>query len=497
MSSSKPSPSSSFGPAYAGNAALPSTKPTAPAAPSTSSSPAPSEPAAPQTGKIQLPPVDKGPQTNYNQFVDGTIVYNNGGNTVSREPYVSARPTETNTQPKALLVLPTADGKGFEVRDIDAVTEETLASIPRSNITYYKQQLKDYYPSLSDWQKSMKAGPVTDKDTGLIAAIKKSLIATSLDNFNTGKQIAELTTAKKTIPSTLKMYDFQSFVATRSPLTPPQSTSDRSSGLTTQQDAYAEFDRTVNQYVGDPTLVDKVDKLREAYWQQLHKTELARQSTSVSTVDPITGNRTGTTTAYQQLSEQDRTDMRLNLIVNGNTKAESKGITGATQEQLQDAGGVIGSAYGKLTAHAADYGINLTHEDLLNRVNKSLKPGGAVAGLSQGALDSGLTEQMNSITQAAKVHYKALAPYIDQGLKVSDIASNFQRLKEDEFGLVKNSVNVYDDSVYKAISGDKVMGTNDYIALLRSDPAWRKTAKANEMAAQFVNTLLKTWGKAG
>lgn len=484
-----PDPSSSFAPAAAANAALPKSTVT----PSASASPTVN---APQTGKVQLPPVDKGPQTNYNQFTDGTIVYNNGGNTVSREPYVSARPTETNTTPKALLVLPTADGKGFEVRDIDTVTEETLKAIPRSNITYYKQQLKDYYPSLKDYQKSMQAGPVTDKDTGLIAAIKKSLIATSLDNFNTGTQIATAVAAGK--PTTaFKMYDFQSFVATRTPLAPPQSTSDRSSGLTTQQDAYAEFDRSVNQYVGDPALVDKVDKLREAYWQQLHKTELARQSTSVSTVDPITGNRTGSTTAYQQLSEQDRTDMRLNLIVNGNKTAESKGITGATQEQLQDAGGVIGSAYGKLTAHAADYGINLTHEDLLNRVNKSLKPGGAVAGLSQGALDSGLTEQMNSITQAAKVHYKALAPYIDQGLKVSDIASNFQRLKEDEFGMVKNSVNVYDDSVYKAISGDKVMGTNDYISLLRSDPAWRKTTKANEMAAQFVNTLLKTWGKVG
>jgi hypothetical protein len=482
-----PNPASSFAPAAAGNAALPNIRPT--------TTPT-STVVAPQTGVVQLPPVGKGTQTDYSQFTNGTIVYNNGGNTVSREPYVSAVPTETNKTPKALLVLPSADGKGFEVLDIDSVTEQTLKSVPRSNITYFKQQLKDYYPSIADWQKSMAAGPVTDKDLGFIAAIKKALIATSLDNFNTGTQIAKAM-ANKQSTTAFKMYDFNSFVATRTPSAPAQSTSDRSSGLTTQQDAYAEFDRTVNQYVGDAKLVDKVDKLREAYWQQLHKTELARQSTSVSTVDPITGNRTGSTTAYQQLSDQDRTDMRLNLIVNGNATIKSTGITNVTQQQLQDAGGVIGSAYSKLTAHAADYGINLTHEDLLNRVNKSLKPGGAVAGLSQGALDSGLTEQMNSITQAAKVHYKSLAPYIDQGLKVSDIASNFQRLKEDEFGLVRNSVNVYDDSVYKAISGDKVMGTNDYIALLRSDPAWRKTAKANDMAAQFVNSLLKTWGKVG
>jgi hypothetical protein len=51
--------------------------------------------------------------------------------------------------------------------------------------------------------------------------------------------------------------------------------------------------------------------------------------------------------------------------------------------------------------------------------------------------------------------------------------------------------------VQKAITGDKIFGVNDFINTVRTDPAWRKTAKANELAAQWVNTLLKSWGKVG
>jgi hypothetical protein len=38
---------------------------------------------------------------------------------------------------------------------------------------------------------------------------------------------------------------------------------------------------------------------------------------------------------------------------------------------------------------------------------------------------------------------------------------------------------------------------NDFILGVRSNPLWRKTPKANEMAATFINTILKSWGKVG
>jgi hypothetical protein len=495
-----PSPASSYGPAVAANNAIkPKPTPTP-----TTSTPAP-KPTAPGTGNTNpIQPLPKGVQSDYKAFTDGSIVLNSAGSAgaVSTEPYVSARPTASNTQPKAVVVLPkfndAGDQTGFTLTDIDSEVDRILGQIPRANIEYFKTQLKSYYPNQTAFKTSIAAGPMTDKDLGFQMAIKRSLMAASVDNYNTGKQIAEGN-------KSAKMYDFNQFVQTRIPMASPTSESARTSGLTVKEDAYAEFDRTVKQYVGDPALVNEVKKLREEYWQRLHKAELARQSTGTSTTD-IFGNRTSTTTAYTQMSEQDRLDLRLGLVVNGavvidpKTKLKtviSTGITQTASDDLEEAGALIGASYGKLRAVAADYGIELTHTDLLQRSRQAVKPGSVTTGISPDAMATGLEQEANSIKQAAKIKFKTLAPYIDQGLKVTDIASNFQRMKENEYGLVANSVNVYDQDVQNAISGDKIYSNNDFILGVRSKPEWRKTPKANEMAASFINTLLKSWGKVG
>lgn len=498
-----PAPSSSYGPAVAGNNAIKPTKSPTPTA-TKSGTPTPN-PTAPGTGNTEpIKPLPKGVQTDYKAFTNGEIVLNSAGSAgaVATEPYVSARPTASNTQPKAIVVLPKfnegGEQTGFTLTDIDSQVDKILAEVPRANIEYFKTQLKSYYATQSAFKTSIAAGPMTDKDLGFQMAIKKALMAASVDNYNTGKQIAEGN-------KQAKMYDFNSFVASRVALPSPTSESARTSGLTVKEDAYAEFDRTVKQYVGDPSLVDKVKELREEYWQRLHKAELARQSTGTSTTD-IFGNRSSTTTSYTQMSEQDRLDMRLGLVVNGATVVDPKtkqkvilstGITKTTSEDLEEAGALIGASYGKLRAVAADYGIELTHTDLLNRSRQAVKPGSVTTGISPDAMATGLEQEANSIKQAAKIKFKTLAPYIDQGLKVTDIASNFQRIKENEYGLVANSVNVYDPDVQNAISGDKIFSNNDFILGVRAKPEWRKTPKANEMAASFINTLLKTWGKVG
>jgi hypothetical protein len=497
-----PSPASSYGPAVAANNAI---KPTAKPTPKpTTSTPTP-QTSAPGTGNTEpIKPLPKGVQTKYTAFTDGSIVLNSAGSAgaVATEPYVSARPTASNTQPKAIVVLPefnaAGDQTGFTLTDIDSQVDKLLASVPRASIEYFKTQLQNYYASPTAFKTSIAAGPMTDKDLGFQMAIKKALMAVSVDNYNTGKQIAEGNKAAK-------MYDFNAFVSSRTPVPSPTSASSRDSGLTVKEDAYAEFDRTVKQYVGDPALVDEVKKLREEYWQRLNKAELARGSQTIAKKD-ILGNTTSTTTAYTQMSEQDRLDLRLGLVVNGAVVTDPKtkqkvvistGITKTASEDLEEAGALIGASYGKLRAVAADYGIELTHTDLLNRSRNAVKPGSVTTGISPDAMATGLEQEANSIKQAAKIKFKTLAPYIDQGLKVTDIASNFQRMKENEYGLVANSVNVYDQDVQNAISGDKIYSNNDFILGVRSKPEWRKTPKANEMAASFINTLLKTWGKVG
>jgi hypothetical protein len=189
--------------------------------------------------------------------------------------------------------------------------------------------------------------------------------------------------------------------------------------------------------------------------------------------------------------------MRLGFIINGDKNSNSTGIKNTLPQELEDEGGLVGAAYSKLREVAADYGIKLTHQDLVGRVYKSLKPGGVTAGVSPSSMGTGLEQEANSIKQAAKVHFKGLSQYIDNGLKVSDISSNFQRLKEQEMGLADNAVDIFDNDVQKAINGADVSTVNDFILAVRSNPLWRKTPKANEMAATFVNTILKSWGKVG
>jgi hypothetical protein len=197
----EPTPASSYGPAVAGNNAIKPTKkptPKATATPTTKPTGKPTSPAAPGTGVVDpIKDLPKGIQKDYKFFIDGSYVLNSGGTLggVQQQPYVSAVPTSSNTQPKAVIVLPkfNADGQqyGFTVTDIDKEVETIISKIPRANITFYKTQLKDLYPSISDYKKSLTAGPITDKDIGFQQAIKNSLLQASVDNFNTGVEMAE------------------------------------------------------------------------------------------------------------------------------------------------------------------------------------------------------------------------------------------------------------------------------------------------------------------
>ena len=454
------------------------------------------------TSGQQLTPIPKGPRTDWESFVNGKIIYvpatTSGG--VTTEAYIQLPSTDTKQPAVTVILKPSADGKSFELQDANAAASEFLSFIPKNDASYLyvKQKLQQYYPggiNGAAYKKSLTQ-PIGESDIGFMTAIKNSLNEVSAINWTAAVAFAGLTPAQRA-SGNAGLIGYNEFIDTRQILPPKTSDSSRTSQLTTQMDADAEFNRTVQQYIGDPKLVDKVDALRKAYWEKLHKEELRRASFSTSTSDPITGQSSSSGFSYAPLTEQDRIEMRLGFIINGDKNSNSTGIKNTLPQDLEDEGGLVGAAYGKLREVAADYGIKLTHQDLVNRVYKSLKPGGVTAGVSPSSMGTGLEQEANSIKQAAKVHFKGLGQYIDNGLKVSDISSNFQRLKEQEMGLADNAVDIFDNDVQKAIGGADVSTVNDFILAVRSNPLWRKTPKANEMAATFVNTILKSWGKVG
>lgn len=434
-----------------------------------------------------LKPIATGVQSNFKKFIDGSLAYNAGGpGSISMEPFITGKSSPEQPNPKPIVILPTADGMGFIVGDLDRYVSDYISRIPSGEAAYYKQQLKNYYSSDKDFRTSLAGGPSTDKDQAFAKAVKAALQEITVNNFTTGQNIGQgLEDGTILQGNSAGFYSFDNWIASRR-LTEPISQTSRTSGLTTKADALAEFRRTAQQYVGDLDLINNYDALAEAYWEKLHKEEKARISQSTSITDPITGNTINRGISYTQLSEQDRLEMRVNFITNGAVgkkgKVLSTGIKDVTPLELQDAGGTIGDNYTKLKSYAYDYGVPLSDTQIKQKAAEALLPGGSI------------DEQKRSIQLASRALYKGLDSYIQAGLKVSDVADQFKKLKTSELELADGAVDIFDADVQAALTGDKLMNPMDYTGLLRQNPNWKFTKKANESAAGLVDTFLKTWG---
>ena len=441
------------------------------------------------TGGTPNPNLDtlpKGVQLDWTKFLDGGYVLNSGGTegSIAGQPYISGAPTPGRPNPKSIVILPSDDGKGYIAQDLDAAVQEYINRIPNVAKETYKKKLKNYYPDTKSYAVSLAGGPVVENDLGFQAAVKKALQATSVDNFRSAVKVAE---QKKTNPDfdpSNQLYSFEYFVQTRDPLPDRTSQSSRTSQLTTKEDALREFYRTVQDYVGDPTLVNELDKLANQYWLDLSAEESKRVSTGFSTTNPM-GQTTSTSRSFSQLTNEDRLEMRIKLITRGSTKAKSTGIKLVEPTKLQEAGGEIGNFYTDLLGHSYKTGIRLSNEALLSKVEEINKPGGSIE------------EQKRTLTQASKLKYKALAPYIDAGISVGDFIADFSAIKARELDLNAREIDVFDPDIQSAIGGEKLLGPEDFTTLVRKNPNWRFSSTANESSAQFINSLLKTFGKVG
>ena len=427
-------------------------------------------------------------RTDFTAFdpVKGTFVYNDGDPAVGQSPYVTAPDPYGSGNPTPVVILPSGDGKGYIVITREELLNRLVKSINRdkNSILELKMRLQNYYKSNADYEVSLRGGPVTDKDTGFLEALKNALGEISADNLATAQE-----NLAAGILNSSNFYDFNTWVQTRTLVSPIQSESSTARNFTKKADAIAEFMREVQIQVGDPKLVDNVDALAEAYWQKISSEEQKRMGKSVSTYDPLTGKRVTSSTGFQMPSAQLLKEWRIQFITKGaigkDKKVLSTGIRNVTPIDLQDAGGEIGDNYTKLKGYAFEYGVKLSDEDLKKKAAEATLPGGSIE------------EQQRSIQLASRALYKPLAPYIEGGLKVKDIASQFMKAKTNELELSEGEVDIFDPDVQAAISGDKLPGSLDYLMQVRSDPRYRFTKKANEGAAGFLDSLLRMWGKVG
>jgi hypothetical protein len=426
-------------------------------------------------------------RTDFTAFdpVKGIFVYNDGDPAVGQSPYVTAPDPYGSDNPTPVVILPSSDKKGYIVITREELLNKLVKSISRdkNSILALKMKLQLYYKSKKDYEVSLRGGPVTDKDTGFLEALKNALGEISANNLSTAQE-----NLSANILDASGFYDFNTWIEAREIPSPVQRTSQSTRNFTKKADAIADFMREVQIQVGDPKLVNNVDALAEAYWQKIRKTELDRMSRSTSTYDPLTGLGATFGTGFQLPSAQLLKEWRVEFITKGaidKEKVISTGIRNVAPIDLQDAGGEIGDNYTKLKGYANSYGVRLTDEQLKTKAAEASLPGGSIE------------EQQKTIQLASRALYKSLAPFIEGGLKVGDIASQFMKAKTSELELSEGEVDIFDSDVQSALSGDKLPGSLDYLMQVRSDPRYRFTKKANESAAGFLDTLLRMWGKVG
>jgi hypothetical protein len=231
----------------------------------------------------------------------------------------------------------------------------------------------------------------------------------------------------------------------------------------------------VQSYLGRGATAEEVS----SYQKALNDYERAHPSKATVTKDSLGAETNRVQTA--SVSEQDKTALKVAVI----SKAlQAKDIDPST---ISKTGGIIAQGIDAIKETAAKYGMAMDDKMALNEVMQTLQPG------------SDLKQRAEIIKQNSKLMYKNLASYIDQGGSVKSIADNYNYYKK-KYLETGAETDVFDKDIQKALHNDGkagVMNLNEFIVSLKQKPEWAKTMNAHEEAADYANTVLKSFGLVG
>lgn len=165
-------------------------------------------------------------------------------------------------------------------------------------------------------------------------------------------------------------------------------------------------------------------------------------------------------------------------------------VAGTDLEKIAAGNGKIAQDISELKSYASAYGVRLDTKKALNEITAGMKPGSA------GSLEA----QKKSIIEMSKLLYSNLAPQIDAGLKVADIAGQYAAYKSKILELPSESIDVFDNDIQAALRNGGKAGTmsyTDFEIAMRRDPRWSKTQNAREEASSYANSILKSFGLVG
>ena len=142
---------------------------------------------------------------------------------------------------------------------------------------------------------------------------------------------------------------------------------------------------------------------------------------------------------------------------------------------VQNVGGLVGSNLASIRKLASDYNVSLSDAEIRKY---------AIEGLSnKNTLEIAKTKIQNT----AKFRYQNLAPFIDQGLSVRDIASQYINRMANVLEINPETVKLDNRYVDNALTNN--LNFTDFNKLLKSSPEYPYTDGARTEAAGYINWI--------
>ena len=228
--------------------------------------------------------------------------------------------------------------------------------------------------------------------------------------------------------------------------------------ITTRGDAKKLLDNYMSDLVGRPSTKEE----ESAFYDQLHVAENKAVSTTV-----------GGTTTGSVLDDADR------LMIAA--KVARKTLRGTNVDELlkSNTGSTVARDIASMQKYAAEYGIEMTPAEALQRISNGIGQKDYVA------------KQEERLRQLAMTVHPYLKDHIAAGGTVKDVADVYAYSKASKLG-VAVPTSTKDKDIMAAIASGKTV--TDFERDLQSNPLWRKTDEARKMASDFTSTMLKTFG---
>lgn len=322
---------------------------------------------------------------------------------------------------------------------------------------------------------ALDQGNIIDKTTA--AGVQKYLDQLTTTNFNKGPTAGFIPVGGDTAVGVSNLAGTRSF---------------KNTNFTPEDLAARDYTSFVQEQLGRGATAKEIND----YTKALHDFEAAHPDKGTVTTDTLGVERNKVT--YNGATAEDKKAIMVGMLFDAISK---KGIN---PDEISAAGGAIGRGMQDLQAYAASYGLGhvdkthalnsiieqtkftaqkATSKDTLAMIQDTLKPGGSI------------DQKKTQIKEQAKMVYKPLASYIEQGGNVKDIADQYNALNQ-KYLENYNPTDVFNPDIQKALQGDgkSIMGYQDYIGMLKAKPEWAMTMNAREQAAGFATDILKSFG---